>query len=461
MPRKVLIVDDRLESLWKCADLFRERGFEIATCRQSDKALGVFDEYRPDVVLLDIKMPGKSGFEILKEIREKDRRVCVVMLSAFGDSATVVRAMKLGADNFAEKSSDPEKILIVVEKELKQKEMEMEIALLKAEQGKGPVGVDHIIGRSEAIRRVKESVLKYADSDLAVLLTGESGVGKDLVAGAIHSESRRSGKPFQNLLCPGIAATLFEAELFGSERGAFTDSYRTRKGIIESAGAGTILLNEIVDIPTYVQAKLLLILQTGVYMRVGGEGKTLQSKARFIAATNADVRDALRTKRLREDLFFRLNEAPMEIPPLRERREDISLLAQHFIRMESRKLGRSEIELSDKSMGFLAEYDWPGNVRELETLMRAVVAGGSEDVIMGRAFMTRDRDSDEENGLGSRLKDAIRKETESIEKHRIAQALHRFGGSRKRAAEYLGISYRSLLFKMKHYSLRDELPSVQ
>jgi DNA-binding NtrC family response regulator len=461
MPKKVLIVDDRLETLWKCVDLFRERGFEISTCRQPNKALEVFYEYRPDVVLLDIKMPGKGGFELLEEIREKDRRVCVVMLSAFGDSQTVVRAMKLGADNFAEKSTDPEKVLIVVEKELRQKEMEMEIALLKAEQGKGPLGVNHIIGQSESIRKVKENVLEYAGNDLPVLLTGESGVGKDLVAGAIHHESKRRGKPFQNLLCPGIPENLFESEIFGFERGAFTDAYKSKKGIIESAGAGTILLNEVVEIPTYVQAKLLLILQTGAYMRVGGEGKTLKSNARFIAATNADVRDALRTKRLREDLFFRLNAAPIEIPPLRERREDIELLAQHFIRVESRKLARAEVELSGKSMDFLVEYNWPGNVRELETLMKAVVAGGSEDVMMGRAFMTKEMAAEQQNGPGSRLKDAIRKETESIEKMQIAQALHKFGGSRKQAAEYLGISYRSLLLKMKRYNLRDEMPSVQ
>jgi DNA-binding NtrC family response regulator len=461
MAKKILIVDDRLESLWKCADLFRERGFKIATCRQSDKAPEVFDEFRPDVVLLDIKMPGKNGLEILKEIKDKDKRVCVVMLSAYGDSETVVSAMKLGADNFAEKSSDPEKILIVVEKELRQKDMEMEIALLKAERGKGPVGVDQIIGTSEAIRRVKDNILEYADNDLAVLLTGESGVGKDLVAGAIHHESVRRDRPFQNLLCPGIPETLFEAELFGFERGSFTDAYKTRKGIIESAGAGTILLNEIVDIPTYVQAKLLLILATGIYMRVGGEGKTLKSNARFIAATNSDVREALKTKKLREDLFFRLNEASIEIPPLRERREDIPLLAKHFIKVESRKLARPEIEISARSMELLLDYDWPGNVRELETLMRAVVAGGGEDVIMGRAFLTKDMDAEKGSGGGSRLKDAVKRETESIEKRRIAQALQRFGGSRKRTADYLGISYRSLLLKMKRYRLREELPSVQ
>jgi DNA-binding NtrC family response regulator len=461
MPKKVLIVDDRLDSLWECVDLFRGRDYEVTTCRQSEEALRVFDEYRPDIVLLDIKMPGKSGYEVLKEIRDKDRRVCVVMLSAMGDSETVVKAMKLGADNFAEKSTDPEKVLIVVEKELKQREMEMEIARLKAGQGEGPVGVDHIIGESEAIRKVKEDVLRYADNDLAVLLTGESGVGKDLVAGAIHHESCRSSEPFQNLLCPGIPESLFEAELFGAERGAFTDAYKARKGIIESAGAGTILLNEIVEIPSYIQAKLLLILQTGVYMRIGGEGKTLKSDARFIAATNADVRSAMRTKKLREDLFFRLNEAPIEIPPLRERREDIAHLAQHFIRVESSKLARSEIELSDKSMAFLTDYDWPGNVRELETLMKAVVAAGSEDVIMGRAFMARKVEAGEANGGPSRLKDAIRRETESLEKERIGQALLRFGGSRKRAAEYLGISYRSLLLKMKRYNLRDGLASVQ
>lgn len=460
MSKKILIVDDRLESLWKCADLFRERGFTISTCRQSDKVLEVFDRFRPDVVLLDIKMPGKDGFELLKEIREKDRRVCVVMLSAYGDAETVVYAMKLGADNFAEKSSDPEKVLIVVEKELRQKEMELEIALLKAESGMGPVGVGHIIGQSEAIQRVRNKVLEYADLDEPVLLTGECGVGKDLVAGAIHHESRRRDEPFQNLLCPGIPESLFESELFGSERGAFTGAHKSRKGIIDAAGRGTILLNEIVEIPTYVQAKLLLIMDTGVYMRVGGEGKTLKSSARFIGATNADVNEAVRTRRFRQDLFFRLDKASIEIPPLRERRDDIPLLAQYFLGAEARRLGRPEVGLSDQSMDMLLTYSWPGNVRELQTLMRMVVVGGSEDVIMGEAFLDKVGAGGDGSGA-SRFRDDVRREIASFEKRRISAALHKFKGSRRKVAKHLGMSYRSLLLKMKRYGLRDIGESVQ
>ncbi len=453
MANKVLIVDDRLDSLLKCADLFTERGYDVTTCRRSTEALGTFTLVRPDVVLLDIKMPGKNGFELLKEIRARDRRVCVVMLSAYGDAETVVSAMKLGADNFAEKGLDPEKLLIVVEKELGRKQMEMELALLRGESGLGQVGIDHLIGESKPMRLVKQSILQYADTDLAVLLTGQSGTGKDLVAGVLHHESSRGSKTFQHLLCPGLAEGLFESEIFGHERGSFTGAHKRRKGIIEAAGSGTVFLNEFVDIPPDIQAKLLLVIDTGVYMRIGGEGKTMTTKARFIAATNKDVQGALRSGRLREDFYFRLNQAPIELPPLKERGQDILLLADHFIKVWSRKLGKPEIELSEASRDLLLHYHWPGNVRELETIMKRVVMTGSESVISGDTYLTRS-DGDRSSGGPHRLKDITRSTTEAVEKEKISEALTMFGGNRKKAAEWLAISYRSLLGKMQKYDLR-------
>jgi DNA-binding NtrC family response regulator len=453
MPKRVLIVDDRLESLFTCADLFKGHGYDVATCSESVEAIDVFKKHRPDAVVLDIRMPGRNGFDLLKDIRELDRRVCVVMLSAYGDVETVVSAMRLGADHFAEKSSDPEKVLIVVEKELKRKDMELELASLRADTGLGHVGIDHLIGDSPPMQAVKQQIRDYADTDEEILLTGECGVGKDFVAGVIHFESGRRALPFQHLFCPQIPETLFESEIFGHERGAFTGAHKKRTGIIEAAGGGTVFLNEFVDIPPDVQATLLLVIEAKVYMRVGGGGKTLKSNARFIAATNTDVDAARESGKMREDLFFRLNNGWIRIPPLRERGEDILLLAEHFIKVASHRLGRPGIELSDASKNLLLQYGWPGNVRELENVMKRAVMAGNESVISGDGSLTM-RTTDVKPTGSHRLKDAVRSAAEAVEQDRITEALIRSEGNRKKAAEWLDISYRSLLSKMEKYDLR-------
>jgi DNA-binding NtrC family response regulator len=455
MSKKILIVDDRLDSLLTCADLLKEHGYDVSTCSQSRRALEVFGDYKPDAVLLDVMMPGKNGFELLAEIRARDRRLPVIMLSAYGDADAVVKAMKLGADHFVDKSSDPQKILIVVEKEFSRKDMELEMATLRADRDAGPAYAADIVGESPAIEWVREQVRQLADSDLAVLITGPSGVGKDLVARALHYESGRRNEPFKNLLCPGTPETLFESAIFGHERGAFTGALKRKKGIIESARRGTVLLNEIVEIPSYVQAKLLVVIETGAYNRVGGEENTLTSDARFIAATNADISQALRTKRLRDDLFFRLNQATIEIPGLTERGEDVILLAEHFVREECERTGRPEIVLSERSKEVLMEYSWPGNVRQLKNLMKSIVQAGSDDPISGYSAL-----SARDGGLGKdqksvKLKDIVRRRTEEVEREKITEALSRFKGSRKKSAQYLGISYRDLMYKMKKYNLRE------
>ena len=452
--RKVLVVDDQLESLWSCCDLLQERGYEIVTCSDPDQALGVFVDERPDVVLLDVKMPARDGLDLLRNIREKDSQVCIVMLSAYGDAKTVVSAMKMGADNFAEKGLDPEKILIVIEKELKRKEMEAELIALKAEKRLGKVGIDQVIGESEVMKRVKQRILECARSDSTVLLTGEPGVGKDLVAGVIHHESNRRDRPFEHLFCPGIPETLFQSELFGHERGSFTGAYRTRYGRIEAAGDGTVFLNEFVEIPPSVQASLLLVIETGTFTRVGGEGKVLTSRARFIGATNADISKALASGRLREDLLFRLREEWIELPPLRERGDDIILLARHFIKVWARRFNRPEVKLSDESIELLRTYDWPGNVRELRHVMRRVVMVGSEDAILSDVVLSRHHSQVRPSQVVT--KGSLRERLREAERDFIAQALRRFNGNRRKTARYLEISYRSLLAKMKAYGLRHE-----
>jgi two-component system response regulator AtoC len=456
MGRRVLIVDDRLESLWTCADVFRERGYSVSTCREPGRALDAFSASRPDVVLLDIKMPGRDGFDLLRDIRKKDRRVCVIMLSAYGDASTVVKAMKLGADNFAEKGMDPEKILITVEKELRSREMQLELASLKAEKDLGKVGIDHIIGESEPMQRVKAQIRALADTDAAVFLSGESGVGKDLVAGVLHYESSRRSLPFQHLFCPSIPKTLFESEIFGHERGSFTGAHKSRKGIIEAAGDGTVFLNEIVDIPPELQATLLMVIDTGVYTKVGSEGETGKTRARFIAATNADIGKAMNSGEFRRDLFFRLNEAWIELPALRTRGEDILVLAEHFLRFWSLRLGLPMVELSEASRDSLLKYNWPGNVRELETIMKRVIMAGGEHVIKADGLLSDGMYADRAARASGKLKDVLRREISEIEKHHIADALRRFAGSRKKAAAFLDISYRSLLAKMKLYDLRSQ-----
>ncbi len=452
--KKVLIVDDKLESLWSCCDLLQERGYEIVTCTDSNAALRIFTDERPDVVLLDVMMPGKDGLELLQAIRAKDSQVCIVMLSAYGDAKTVVSAMKMGADNFAEKSLDPEKILIVIEKELKRKEMEAELVALRAEKRLGEVGIDQVIGESESMQQVKKRIVECAKSDSTVLLTGEPGVGKDLLAGVIHYESSRRDEPFQHLFCPGIPETLFQSELFGHERGSFTGAFRTRSGRIEAAGDGTVFLNEFVEIPSSVQASLLLVIETGTFTRVGGEGRVLTTKARFIGATNANLAKALAAGKLREDLLFRLKEEWIELPPLRQRDDDVVILARHFVRVWARRFNRPEIKLSDESLELLRQYNWPGNVRELRHMMRRVVMTSSEDVILSDILLSR-RHSQDGSHLSSRAAGSLKARLRAAERDFIADALRHFNGNRRKTARYLQISYRGLLAKMKAYGLRE------
>jgi two-component system response regulator AtoC len=457
--QRVLVVDDRLEWLLKCADILTEEGYDVATCRDAEKAMDVFQDYKPDAVLLDIKMPRRNGLEVLKSIRSVDPWVVVIMLSGYGGVEKTVSAMKLRADNFIDKDSDLRKIPLVIEKEIRSKRLEIDNIRLRAQQEGGRVVLlRDIIGECPRMRQVKEEIRTYADSKEEVLLTGPTGVGKDHVAMALHYESHRRNEPFVNVRCPQLPVSLIESELFGYERGAFTGAYKSRDGLIQAARKGTVLLNEFVEIPTYLQAKFLGVLDLGLFNTLGGGGKDRKTYARFIAATNLDLADlnaALDDKRLRDDLLWRLKKIWIRIPPLKDRGEDIILLAEHFVADECRNTSKPVFSLSKRSKDVLMNYHWPGNVRQLEGCMRVMVQSGRQEITEPPRSFLDDPAGPLEDGNGMKLRDKLRRVEEDCEKTEIDRALRLCAGSRKKAATELGISYRALLYKMKKYGLRD------
>jgi DNA-binding NtrC family response regulator len=458
MADKVLMIDDDLTSIWGFTEALTRHGYEVSRCGDPRQAVDVFVREKPDVVLLDVKMSGRSGLEILKDIRERDGNVCVIMLSAFGDSSIVVDALKLRADNFAEKNLDPEKLVFMLEKELKTKHLE---AQLRGFKGGGDITslrlIGNIIGESEAMKAVKRQIREYAEYSagdcLAVLITGESGVGKNVVAEALHTLSDRRDKPFKHLNCSNLQSPLVESELFGYEKGAFTDAYRSKKGLIETARGGTVFLDEIGVLTTDIQAKLLLLTETGVYFRLGAEGASKQADAWFLTATNIDMPRAIQSGKFREDLYYRLNQAWIHVPPLRDRGDDVILLAEHFIRLEAERAHKPPIAMTPEYMEALLAYRWPGNVRQLQSVIRRYMRSDGKDQRLHSATFESAAPDREDRPTTESLPEALARTKEETERRLISAALARFGGNRTKAAGALGISRRSLMYKIKQYGL--------
>lgn len=458
----VLVVDDDPQLCWMVREGLTDEGYHVITADSGAQALQKVRADAPDVVFLDFRMSDMDGLETLQRIKEIDGATDVIMISGFGKTRTVVRAMQLGASDFVNKPFEIDDLKIVLSNLLQRKELTRELTQLRTEIGMR--GMDEsIIGDSPGIRDVKRVVEQVADSGLTVLIRGESGTGKELAARALHRLSRRAGKPFIKVNCAALPGELLEAELFGYERGAFTSAYHTKPGRFEYAHHGTIFLDEIGEVPSELQSKLLQALEQREFMRLGGK-KTIRVDVRIVASTNRDLQQAMASRRFREDLYYRINEVVIEMPPLRERPEDIPLLVDHFLRAYGDQYGKRLDFPSKRTMSLLLAHTWPGNVRELESVVKKMIVFGSEEIagetLGGPGHSPGSGSSDERptakgDGLGSpfSLREVSRRAAIAAEVPLIKEALRRTNWNRRAAAGLLGISYRSLLDKIKDYGV--------
>ncbi len=440
---RVLVVDDQKNMRTTTAILLRQAGYEVAEAEDGAAAIQRLGSESFDVVLTDLRMGSVDGLEVLRGALESAPSTQVIVMTAFGTIESAVEAMRRGAYDYVAKPFKGEELLLRVEKAVEKRRLLGEMSFLAGEF-RDRYGLEHIVGRSQALREVLERVLRVAPTDATVLLTGESGTGKELVARALHAASRRAPHPFVPVNCAAITETLLESELFGHAKGSFTGAVRARRGLFEEAGGGTLFIDEIGETTPNFQAKLLRALQEGEIRRVG-ESMPVKVNVRVIAATNQDLKKAIAEKRFREDLFYRLNVVPLRIPPLRERPEDIPLLTAHFLGRHNRRTGEHKA-LTTEALQRLVDHPWPGNVRELENMVEqaAALSAGPE---------IRAPDIRFEAGAPSEAAPTLADAVEVAERRAIQAALARAGGDLGRVARDLGISPTTLWRKMKRLGL--------
>ena len=443
MKATVLVVEDE-EKLRRVVELqLKTAGFDVEQAGTAEDALKLADQ--ADVILTDLRLPGMSGLELLKQLRSDDLHTPVIVMTAFGSIETAVEAMKSGAVDFLPKPFSLDHLMTVVNKALEVRALRDENRELRAELSQR-YQFDNIIGRSAAMREIFATIERVAPTRATVLLCGESGVGKDMIARAIHHHSPRDAKPFVKINCSALPENLMESELFGYEKGAFTGANISKPGKFEQADTGTVFMDEIGDVPPGIQVKLLRILQDREFERLGSN-KVRNVDVRVIAATNVDLRAALEQGAFREDLYYRLNVLPMNIPPLRERKDDIPYLAQFFVRKLAKDSGSRVESISESAIERLMEYHWPGNVRELEnTIERSLVlASGSvlesSDIRIDMA--PKHRAATTTDGF---LPEGMT--LDAYEQAIIKEALHRANGNKSQAARLLGLTRNALRYRL-------------
>lgn len=467
---RVLALDDDPSVTWILSDGLNNDNFEVLTCNDSRTALQKLVQFHPDVCLLDLKMPGMDGIEVLGHIKRFDPTISVIIVSGHADTPLVVRAIQAGAEDFIVKPFEVEMVGLCINKVLEKKDLKQRVKRLEQELAKQTARQD-FIGESPQVVRLRELIEQVGTTDLNVLLRGETGTGKDVVARTIHLLSDRSRGPFVKVNCAALPAELLESELFGHERGAFTGAYKSKPGRFELADKGTIFLDEIGEMPIQLQATLLQVLEHREFFRVGGT-TTVKVNVRLITATNIDIEKHIQEGKFRLDLLYRLNDITVNLPPLRERGDDIIVLAQHFLERYCEKLNKTSWQLSPRSEHTLLRYPWPGNVRELESLMkRASIFGESEIekhverhqndamVIQSEAMMRSGAPMQMLNDIyfqGKTLREVNDDVIAQIERRAIELSLERHGWNRKRAAKELAISYRCLLYKIQEYALKPD-----
>jgi DNA-binding NtrC family response regulator len=461
---RVLVVDDAEGIRGYLANLLELRGYQVDTAEDGRRALALLEGgAAPDVVLLDVMMPGLDGIETLRRIHDIDPTLPVVMLSVVGSAQTIVAAMQHGAADYLNKPFEEEELEATLHGVLERRSLLLERERLASEVI--PHG-DAVVWGGDAMRGIHALIEQVAGTDVTILIQGESGVGKEIVAREVHELSPRREKPFVKVNCAALPADLLESELFGYEKGAFTGATGRKYGKFELAHTGTIFLDEIGEMSPALQAKLLQVLQDGEFSRLGGN-RELRVDVRVLCATNRRLLEMVREGGFREDLYFRLNVVSVQIPPLRERREEIPVLVESFLRRFSRRYEKPLARISQSLQDELARYDFPGNVRELENLMKRVVVLGNEDLILAelrRAERGRSRSAalrallDEIEGSAGEvpLREVGRRAAQEAEREAIDRVLHHTHWNRKQAAKLLGVSYKTLLQKIRGCGLEPE-----
>jgi two-component system, NtrC family, response regulator AtoC len=453
---KILIVEDEPAYLDFLKQHFLEQDFAVVTASDGASALEAYGSETFDLVLLDHRLPGKDGVEILKQMKSVNRDVPVIMMTAYGFVQQAVEAVKSGAfDYVAKEDLSPDVIDLTVAKALEQRNLRAENARLR-EEVTSLYSFENVIGKSQAMRDVFQKVLRIAPFNSTVLVSGESGVGKEVIARLIHLHSRVRNSPFVTINCAAIPETLLESELFGYVKGAFSGAHRTKKGLFEEASGGTLLLDEIGELPTSLQVKLLRVLQEGKLRRLGDTNE-ITVDVRIIAATSRTLLTEVRAGRFREDLYYRLNIIPIAVPPLRDRPEDIPLLVHHFLKKLSRNAEPADI--TAEAMQVLSVYSWPGNVRELQNIIERAVVLSESNTITAEALPQEVRRMSEDLQVQIPEEQLSIKRTLSeliprVERELIERALKLTENNRTRAARLLEISHRSLLYKLKEYNCR-------
>ena len=448
------MVDDEENLRVVLRTLLRRHGYEVETASSGEEALGLVDSFGPDVVLTDVRMPKMGGLDLLSTLKAKGNDATVIVMSAYGNMDLALDAMKAGAYDYVQKPFKPDEVVLALRKAEERELLRRENRALRDEIRKEHRFED-ILAKSARMQEIFRTISKIAEYKTTVLVTGESGVGKELVARAIHRRSTRRGGPFVAVNCGAIPENLLESELFGHKKGAFTDAVHDRRGLFEEATTGTLFLDEIGELPLGLQVKLLRVLEDEKIRRVG-EARDTQVDVRIIAATHRDLTAETKAGRFREDLFYRLNVLPIHCPPLRDRRDDIPLLIDHFIAKNNTRLGTSIRGMDTETRRLLYEYAWPGNVRELEnTIERAMVLSEGEQIVAADLpeRIREARDPVQVQLASGEL--SVKKTTRIIEEILIRRALQKTKGNRTRAAEVLEISHRALLYKIKDYQIVD------
>jgi DNA-binding NtrC family response regulator len=450
----ILVVDDDASLRRVMRMQLDEAGYEVCLAANGEEALAIIDTRRPKLVITDLRMPGAGGMDLLRHIREDHQETTVIIITAFGSVETAVAAMKAGAYDYVTKPIDYEALVLVVHRAMERQNLLEEVRNLRAALDER-YGFESIVGRSKALLRVLEMASRVAQRDSTVLIRGETGTGKELLARAIHHNSRRKAGPFVTINCGAIPKELMESELFGFTRGAFTGAQTAKPGKIELADGGTIFFDEIGELPVEMQVKLLRLLQEGEIEKIGAIGSS-KVDVRVVAATHRNLQAMIEDGVFREDLYYRLAVVPLELPPLRERVEDLPELAQHLFRKVKDRHGLPQLRMSASLMPYFSNYRWPGNVRELENVMERMVVLADGDEIGGA-------DLPEELRRTAPSKDSLLLDLpekgislEGIERELLVRALGKFSGNQTRAARYLDISRRTLIYRMEKYGLRRE-----